>query len=250
MPRAPGVDVDRAGTVGGVELILVRHGQPEWTRDGRNVNDPVLTERGQRQAEACARRLAASDQDPGRDGIDRLMVSPARRADETAAPIAAALDLSAEVEPWLLEYQLPDSWEGQPVDVARAAFAAQRSSTREEWWKGLPGSESIRSFHERVIDGVTMALGEVGMRSLGDGLWHVDEASDSQRWVAVAHGGTNSTLVSYLLGCDPEPWEWERFNLGHAALAVLSTTPMAGEAIWSLRLLGDQTHLDLDDRTV
>ena len=41
-----------------MEIVLVRHGQPEWVRDGRNVVDPPLTELGHRQAEAMAERLA------------------------------------------------------------------------------------------------------------------------------------------------------------------------------------------------
>ena len=30
----------RTATVPGMEFVLIRHGQPEWVRDGRNVVDP------------------------------------------------------------------------------------------------------------------------------------------------------------------------------------------------------------------
>ena len=33
-----------------VEIVLVRHAQPEWIRDGLNVVDPPLTEVGRQQA--------------------------------------------------------------------------------------------------------------------------------------------------------------------------------------------------------
>lgn len=232
-----------------MELILVRHGEPLWALDGLNVNDPALTERGTRQAEAAAQRLADPDQAPAPGTIDRLMVSPAVRAKATAAPIADATGLEAEVREWLLEYQLPDAWEGQPVDVAREAFAHQYASSREVWWQGLPGAETMTGFHERIIAGLTAELASAGVRRIDeDGLWEVDEPAP-RRWVAVAHGGTNSTVVSHLLGCDPEPWEWERFNMGHASIAVMTTVPLAGAAIWSLRSLGDSTHVQLADRT-
>ena len=45
-------------TVARVEFVLVRHGQPEWVRDGFNVADPPLTELGQRQASRMAEALA------------------------------------------------------------------------------------------------------------------------------------------------------------------------------------------------
>jgi broad specificity phosphatase PhoE len=69
------------------------------------------------------------------------------------------------------------------------------------------------------------------------------------RIVAVAHGGTNSTIIAHLLGAAPEPWEWDRFAMGHASVALLALTPMAGHHIWSLRSLGDATHLPVVDRT-
>ncbi|CAN5758861.1 2,3-diphosphoglycerate-dependent phosphoglycerate mutase GpmB [soil metagenome] len=232
-----------------MELILVRHGEPQWVRDGLNVNDPVLTERGGKQAKAVADRLADSSQEPASGPIDRLLVSPAARALATAVPIGEATGLEAEAAPWLLEFQLPDSWEGQPVEIAREAFARQRTASRADWWEGFEGSETIREFHKRVSQGAVEALAEVGVRRLdADGLWSVPDDAP-ERWVAVAHGGTNSTLVSFLLGCDPEPWEWERFNMGHASVAVLATVELAGAAIWSLRALGDANHLDLEHRT-
>ena len=76
-----------------MELILVRHGQPAWTTpDGKGRNDPGLTDLGHDQAKRAADRLADTEDLPGRGDVDRLFVSPAVRAQETAAPIAAALD--------------------------------------------------------------------------------------------------------------------------------------------------------------
>ena len=37
-----------------MEIVLIRHGQPEWTKDGRNVVDPPLTALGHEQAERQA----------------------------------------------------------------------------------------------------------------------------------------------------------------------------------------------------
>ena len=65
-----------------MELVLVRHGEPEWVRDGFSVDDPPLTTRGHEQAERLADRLAG-------EHFDQIYVSPMTRARQTAAPLLA-----------------------------------------------------------------------------------------------------------------------------------------------------------------
>jgi broad specificity phosphatase PhoE len=89
-----------------MELYLIRHGQStnnaleDWTQ---RVEDPLLTERGERQAKRAAVHLAAGRHLPPastrgqRPPLDRLYVSPMFRAMQTAHPIAAALGVVPEV---------------------------------------------------------------------------------------------------------------------------------------------------------
>jgi probable phosphoglycerate mutase len=236
-----------------MELILVRHAQPAWASpDGRNRNDPELTALGHAQAQRAAARLADTEDLPGRGDVDRLFASPAARAQQTVAPIAAALELPVETHDWLVELKSPDEWDGAPIEQITAAFAALSPRPRDAWWDGHEGGESLREFHQRVTSGLRTLLADLGVVSAGDGLWDVTgPAADGtvDRIVAVAHGGTNSAIIAHLLGAAPEPWEWDRFAMGHASVAVLATTPMAGHHIWSLRSLGDANHLAVDDRT-
>ena len=233
-----------------MELILVRHAQPAWsTPDGRGRNDPDLTELGHAQAALVAARIADPAHEPASGRVDHLLASPAVRAQETVAPIAAALGMDTITHDWLWELRNPPEWEGQPLDQIEAAFDELRGRTREEMWAGIPGMESFHDFHERVIGGLHGTLRDFGVTASKDaGLWDVaDDAPD--RVIAVAHGGTNSTIVAHLLGIRPEPWEWDRFMMGHASVAILATTPLAGAHLWSLRALGDANHLTLGDRT-
>lgn len=239
-----------------MELILVRHGQPAWTTpEGLGRNDPGLTELGTAQAARAGARLADTEDLPGRGDVDRLFASPAVRAQETAAPIATALDLPIETHDWLWELRNPDAWEGAPIEQISAAFATLGAKSREEWWDGHDGGESLRDFHRRVTTGLRGLLADLGITPAAEpGLWDVAPASAAgdgrvDRIVAVAHGGTNSTIIAHLLGAAPEPWEWDRFTMGHASVALLTLTPMAGHHIWSLRSLGDANHLPVDDRT-
>lgn len=240
-----------------MELILVRHAQPAWVSSaGRNRNDPELTSLGMAQASLVARRLADSEARPGRGDVDLLVSSPARRAQQTATPIGRQLRLEIEVRDWLVELKSPEAWEGAPIEEVQAAFAELVPRTRERWWDGHDGGESLRDFHQRVTTGLRALLAEQGITpAVGDhaaGLWDVAGVAatgEVDRIVLVAHGGTNSAIIAHLLGAAPEPWEWDRFAMGHASVAVLATTPMAGHHIWSLRALGDANHLPLDQRS-
>jgi broad specificity phosphatase PhoE len=70
-----------------MRLLLVRHGH---AAAGVEELDPGLDELGRQQAHAAALALRGS-------GAKRLVVSPLRRARETAEPIARTLELPAEV---------------------------------------------------------------------------------------------------------------------------------------------------------
>jgi len=62
------------------EVWIARHGETEWSRDGRHTGrtDPPLTETGREQARALGRMLA------GRE-FALVLMSPLRRARDTAA---------------------------------------------------------------------------------------------------------------------------------------------------------------------
>lgn len=71
-----------------MRLILVRHGRPD-EEDAATPHDPPLNADGRRQAEAAARLLKE-------EGVTRIVASPLRRAQQTAAPLAAGLGLPIE----------------------------------------------------------------------------------------------------------------------------------------------------------
>ena len=67
-----------------MQIVLIRHAEPEWVRDGLNVDDPPLTVRGHRQAEFLAERLRG-------EHFDEILVSPLTRTRQTAEPILDVL---------------------------------------------------------------------------------------------------------------------------------------------------------------
>lgn len=220
-----------------MELVLVRHAQPLWSRKHRAQSDPGLSDLGRRQAKLVARRLAQMT-------FDGLYASTAVRAQETAAPITTALGRAAHDQGWLHEIRFPTAWHGTPAEEVSRLLSEARHRPRSEWWEGVPGGESFRDFHERVCLGLVELLEQCGARrpDPDDRLWEVPD--EPLRLLLIAHGGTNSIVLGHLLGLEPEPWEWERFASAHASLTVLRTVGIAGSHIWSLQRFSDVGHLD------
>ena len=222
-----------------MELILVRHGLPDWAPDSFARNDPHLSDLGDRQASRVA--AVADRWGP----IDKIWMSPMHRARETAAPIAKSTGLAPVVHAWAHEIRNPDQWEGSPIDEIKNAWIDANLRPISDLWDGMPGGETFRDFHQRVVTGLEGALAQLGITRLDDGhphLWNVPD--DGQRVVLVAHGGTNAVVTGHLLGAEPTPWEWDRFESPHTGIARLSTLSIAHGRAFSLRVWGDISHLD------
>ncbi len=224
-----------------MEIVLIRHGQPEWIREGLNVVDPPLTELGHEQAAAMAASLAD-------EHFDEVFASPLLRARQTAAPLFEAVGRDEAIAPWLEEIRDP-AWHGTPQEKAEAAYRELKGRPAEGRWTGLDGGESIRDFTTRIRDGATEFFGRRGIvRSESDlPVW--DIATPGSRIALVAHAGTNSVSIGYLLGLQPTPWEWDRFVLGHTSISRLESLQLGDGYTFSLTKLSEVEHLDADQRT-
>jgi probable phosphoglycerate mutase len=221
-----------------VEFVFIRHGQPRWSVDGISRPDPMLTPLGRDQARLTADRLLAATRP-----VTEILVSPAQRSQETAAPLAASTGVAPTTIPDLVEIQMPD-WNGQPEETVQRIFNEARGRPPEEWWEGISGGESFRTFHERVTEAMCGILAERDIAPDAAGRPHLwEHAGGDDRIAIVAHGGTNAVALSFLLGVDPTPWEWERFVLAHASIARVRAIPLAGGHVFSLRSFNDQEHL-------
>jgi len=220
---------------------LVRHGEPEWVREGLSVDNPPLTARGVTQAVNMASVLA-------RESFDEVYCSPLVRARQTAAPLFAALPRDEAVDPWLEEIRNP-IWHGTPWEKADLAYREERQRPAHEQWEGLEGGEPVRDFVARIRQGAGLFLAERGVERLpGDlPLWRI--AEPERRVALVAHAGTNSVLICHLLGLNSVPWEWDRFVIGHASITRLEAFPIGEGFTFALTKLSDVEHLAPGDRT-
>jgi broad specificity phosphatase PhoE len=130
------------------EIVLVRHGETEWSRAGRHtgLTDVLLTARGRRDAEAVGSRLRERS-------FALVVTSPLTRALETCR--LAGYGESAERWPELAEWDY-GGYEGLTTAEIRA--------TRPGWtlWRdGVPDGETIVQVAARA-DLVISRLRSVG----------------------------------------------------------------------------------------
>ncbi len=136
------------GTGSCMAMILMRHGQSEFnlhftaTRRDPGIADPRLTPEGQAQAERAAAALAGQ-------GIRRIVASPYTRAMQTAAPIAAALDLPVHINPLIRERYHFTCDIGTPRTALAAAWPHHDFAHLDEiWWPD--GTEDEASVEARA----------------------------------------------------------------------------------------------------
>ncbi len=226
-----------------MEIVLVRHAQPDWEPGGVARDDPGLTDLGHEQARCVADALAGEE-------FDAIYISPLQRVVETAAPICEALGMEPIVHSWLRELGLAPL-EGQTSEQVRAYFEDANARELDAWWDGPPGGESFRHFIERVsagIEGLLAGEHRLGIHEAhGFRLWQLPE--QMERLLIVAHEGTNAVLLSHLLGLEPVPWANARFSSHWAGISRIEATETLSGAIWALESFNRVEHLEpLRDR--
>ena len=227
-----------------MEIVLIRHGEPEWVRDGLNVVDPPLTERGLRQAERVADALDGEEFDE----IVDLAAAPA--APDGGAARSARRGADEVIEPFLEEIREPN-WHGTPAELAQKAYEEERSRAAAERWEGIVGGEASRDFVERVRAGATdvpgriaaciaakQTLPRVAHRSARPAHRRV-RPRRHQRRAAVPSAGPRSGAV----GVGPLR---HRPRVDHAAACRCK---LGDGHTFSLTKLCDVEHLAVDDRT-
>ena len=159
-------------------LIVVRHGQTLWNleRKYQGHSDIALTDKGIKQAEAVAARLAE-------EKIDAVYASDLSRAFKTAACIADKHGLTVQVVPALREIKFGD-WEGltyEQISEQWPGLLGKLWTTPDELQ--IPGGESFQQLKERAYTAIEKIVA----------------AHPDQTVIVVAHGGTIGTILCAML---------------------------------------------------
>ena len=198
-----------------MRLILARHGETPWNREGRyqGHSQTGLNFHGRRQAENLARALRAFP-------VTALYASPLLRAMQTAETVAKALSIPIVSLDGLMEMHLGDL-DGLTGDEMRR----DHPEILVQWDKDpsiiqIPGGESLPQVQARMLASVDRIRNDNP-----DGLV-----------VAVSHGLAIETAVLRVLGLPLSQLRRVRVDLG--SLTVLEHN---GDR-WRLRSFNETLH--------
>lgn len=202
-----------ASTSVSTTIVIVQHGDKV-----REPGDPGLTELGGRQADTTAHAIEAAF-----DPVSAVVSSPLRRAQQTAAPIAARLGLGVRTDDRLVERMNWTADSGLDFD----AFL-------DEWNRA-----SADRNHRPPVGDSSAATGD-RMRALFDEL---ADAHPGETVVVTTHGGATVDLLRTLIGDD---------GLVARAPGLIEEGPTAcGLTVlnrdadgWQVITIADTAHLD------
>jgi probable phosphoglycerate mutase len=199
------------------EVIVVRHGETEWNRIGRQQGhlDSPLSETGIAQAEAIAERLAGEE-------FTALYSSDLGRAFHTAERIAARTGREIIKDARLRERHL-GIFQGLTREEAHVKHPdeSERLDSGDPDYR-IPGGESARARYERMV----ACIEEIAARHPGE------------RIVIVSHGGALRSLFYRTVGI---PLSAPRaFKLFNASINRFYFE----DGAWKLATWGDISHLD------
>jgi phosphoserine phosphatase len=223
-------------------LVLVRHGESEWIREGRfqGQAETPLSELGLRQAALAGERLARPHASPampvpGGRPVE-IVHSPLARTAATASAVADAIARMAgpsdapvpvRPEPGLLELCQGD-WEGVTQDEIARRWPLELSAWRHRPWESVaPGGESLAEVQARVRPALARVLERLGRdyprgtfdRPQVGGYAGVGGGHDQPWSVLVGHDGVFKVVMLTLFGL-PLTQFW-MFSLGLTGMSVV-----------------------------
>jgi 2,3-bisphosphoglycerate-dependent phosphoglycerate mutase len=205
---------------GSIEVILVRHGASEAAIEDQPFEllegqaDPSLSEAGRRQAQAVAAHLAG-------EPLAALFVTPLRRTNQTAAPLAEVTGLEPIVVPELREVHLGELDGGAFRIAVRRGDPIVREVFTQQRWDVIPGAETMEEFADRTAAGLARM---------------VEGVEPGASVAAVVHGGVIGELCRQ--ASDSRP-----FAFVHADNGSLSRLVLLAEGRWWVRSFNEGGHL-------
>ena len=190
-----------------MNLLLVRHGETQWNREGRyqGRTDVPLSDAGQAQARALGVRLAGVP-------IVIALTSPLTRTRRTAEAILGDRKVSLETEDALLEIS-HGQWEGQlasDLEISHAEMLGTWRTRPDRHVPAGPDAETLGDVEERAWPVLVRTCARLG---------------NNETALIVAHDAVNRVLLCRVLGL-PLTRIW-MFRQSPTALNVLSGPSLA-----------------------
>lgn len=218
-----------------MKLLIVRHGDPDYAADS-------LTERGWREAEYLAERLAAA-------GGDHYYVSPLGRAKATASLTLERVGREAEECLWLREFDAPIrrpdradretiTWDWLPQDW----MAEERFFLPDRWYEPTALAEAgVKERYDWVVQSLDALLERHGYRR--EGRLYRALRPNNETLVLFCHFGVECVLLSHLLNISPMVLWHGLCAAPSSVTTVVTEERRQGVAAFRMGAFGDTSHL-------
>ena len=227
-----------------MEIVLIRHGQPEWMVNDVYQQNPNLSALGHKQAE-----LSSTIFEPG--SMNELWVSPLKRAQQTHQPFVDK-NIAKEifVFDWLQEMEDEEeiSLYGKSTDEIMAFFEKRNTQSFEEWTEG-PHGVYMKTYRENIVSNLEKELKQRGIVCSDDTYDRQFTISDNspEKLMIISHAGTMSVLLSYFLNMDHYAWTWRKFLPRHTGHTRLRSTSISGGHFFRLKEFNNVSFIESDE---
>lgn len=217
-----------------MKLIIIRHGDPDYTIDS-------LTEQGWKEAELLSDRISEMD-------IKEFYISPLGRAKDTASITLKKMNREGKVLQWLREFHAPImdenlgkervTWDWLPAD-----WTGVNEYYDKNLWHTVEVMQSVKAFDEamRVYTGLDEILEKHGYRR--DGQIYRAIRPNNDTIVLFCHFGVQCVMLGHLLGISPMVL-WHGFCAAPTSVTTLVTEERRkGIAYFRVNSFGDISHL-------
>lgn len=218
-----------------MKILIIRHGDPDYSIDS-------LTEKGWREAEMLAERIAPMD-------IKSIYVSPLGRAQDTAAATLKRRGEEAVTLPWLREFDVAVTdpvtgvqrgipWDMLPEDWTKVP----QYYDRDLWYEQpLMKSGDMAGRLREVWGGLDGILAKHGY--IREGNLYRAERSNEGTIAFFCHFGVQCVMLGHLLGISPVILWHGLMTAPTSVTTIFSEERREGKAFFRAASIGDISHL-------
>ncbi len=221
-----------------MKMYFIRHADPYYPTD-------TLTEKGWREAEALASRIAKINES---ERIRDIYCSPLGRAQDTAHTCLDPLGKSFVTKDWMLEFpakmQMPDGTLRMPWDLLPSFWTAKEDLyDKDNWFRGPTMSRGgdVEEWYLRVTRGIEEIVASHGYTRSGN--FYRTSGGNTDTLLFFCHLGVMFVMLSRLLSM-PTPVLWQNFFVAPSSVTLVSTEEVVkGEVAFRVKYFGDVSHL-------
>ncbi len=219
-----------------MRLLLIRHGDPDY------IND-TLTEKGIREAEMLADRLAG-------ENIDAIYVSPLGRAQKTAEATLRRLNRNGLTLDWLQEFTVPVRLPGVEKekriwDFLPSFIDRYPELYSEKDWQKVPfiRDSKVPERYKEVCEQFDLLLAQYGY--VRKGSYYEAVQPNLKTLVFFCHLGLSGVLMSHLFHMSPVAILQSFAGTPTSVTEIRTEEREKGIALFRANRLGDVSHLYL-----